>query len=64
MPRSRMLLQLDDELVLAKQALAFWREQKTILAETPLHECAAAAVKAQEDHIKRLVEIQEGLAAM
>ena len=63
MPRGRMLAQIDDELVLAKKALIFWREQ-TLLADAPLRDCAHAAIKAHEDCIKRLVEIQEALAGM
>ena len=63
MPRNLMILQIDNELVLAKQALIFWREQ-TLLADLPLGDCARAAVKQQEIHVKRLIEIQEVLAGL
>jgi hypothetical protein len=61
MPRNRMISKIDDELVVAKQSLAFWREQ-TLLADTPLRECARSAVKLREDEIACLVRIQEVLA--
>lgn len=63
MPRNRMLSQIDDELVSAKAALAFWREQ-TLLADAPLRDCAYAAIKAHEECLNRLVEIQETLAGL
>lgn len=61
MPRNRMLSRIDDELVVAKQSLAFWRDQ-TLLADIPLRDCARSAVKMREDEIARLIEIQEALA--
>jgi hypothetical protein len=63
MPRNRMILQIDEELVLAKNALVFWREQ-TLLAEIPLRDCAHAAIKQEEAHVQRLIEIQEVLAGL
>ena len=56
-----MISKIDDELVFAKQSLAFWREQ-TLLADTPLRDCAHWAVRLREDEISRLMEIQEALA--
>ena len=61
MPRNRMLSKIDDELVAAKAALAFWREQ-TFLADAHLRDCARAAIKVHEDCVQRLVEIQEALS--
>ena len=63
MPRNRMILKIDDELVAAKQSLAFWFEQ-TLLADTPLRDCARSAVKLREEEIDRLIEIQEALAGL
>ncbi|HTK58599.1 MAG TPA: hypothetical protein VL336_06420 [Sphingomicrobium sp.] len=63
MPRNRMLTQIDDELMLAKAALNFWREQ-TLLADLPLRACAERACKLQEKHIEQLIDIQEHLADM
>jgi hypothetical protein len=63
MPRNRLLSQIDDELVRAKEALAFWREQ-TLLSDIPLRDCAHAAVKVHEECLTRLIEIQEVLADM
>ena len=61
MPRNRMISKIDDELVIAKQSLAFWREQ-TLLADMPLRDCARAAVKLREDEIGQLIQMQEALA--
>ena len=63
MPRNLMLIQLDDDLVAAKRALIFWRDQ-TLLADIGLRDCARAAVRAQEAHVDRLIEIQEALAGI
>ena len=63
MPRNRMLSHLDDELVVAKKSLAFWREQ-TLLADIPLRDCARTAVKLREEEIGRLIQIQEALAGL
>jgi hypothetical protein len=61
MPRNRMVLQIDDELVLAKHALAFWREQKTILADTHLREHAATMVRLREAEIQQMIAVRESL---
>jgi len=61
MPRYRMLTQIDDELMLAKQALAFWREH-SLLADAPLRACAERACKLHEQHIQQLIDIQEHLS--
>jgi hypothetical protein len=63
MPRNRMILRIDDELVVAKQSLAFWREQ-TLLADSPLRDCARAAVKLRENEIAQLIEMQEALTGL
>jgi hypothetical protein len=59
-----MLHRLDDELVLAKQSLAHWCEEKNILAETELRDCAARMVKLREAEIQQIIEVQEHLAGM
>ena len=41
MPRNRIISRIDDELVIAKESLAFWRDQ-TFLAD--IH-CATALVQ-------------------
>jgi hypothetical protein len=58
-----MISQIDDELVVAKQSLAFWREQ-ALLEDIPLRDCARTAVKLREDEIQSLIEIQEVLAGL
>ena len=64
MLRNRMLSRLDDELVLAKQSPAHWHEEKTLLAEIPLRDCAARIVKLREAEIQQLIEVQEALAGL
>lgn len=61
MLRNKMITQIDDELMLAKTALIFWREQ-ALLADLPLRDCALAVIGLQEAHVERLIEIQESLA--
>ena len=39
MPRNRIISRIDDELVIAKESLAFWRDQ-TFLADVSLRDCA------------------------
>ena len=62
MPRNRINSRIDDELVIAKEALAFWRDQ-IFLADVALRDCARSAVRLREEEIARLVEIQEALAS-
>jgi hypothetical protein len=64
MPRNRMLRRLDDELVTAKQSLAYWCEEKTILAEGDLRDCAEKMVQLRESEIQQLIEAQEALSSM
>jgi hypothetical protein len=61
MPRVRLLVQIDHELVEAKKSLAFWRDQTLLLADTKLQACAVAQVEAYERVIKQLVAVQEQL---
>jgi hypothetical protein len=56
-------MQIDDELMLAKHALAFWREH-ALLADAPLRACAERACKLHEQHIQQLIDIQERLSDM
>jgi len=62
MPRSRMLSQIDDELMHAKRSLSFWHEQLVFLADTPMRQYAERQVKLREAEIKQLVDVQESLA--
>ncbi|HVJ71984.1 MAG TPA: hypothetical protein VM531_10850 [Sphingomicrobium sp.] len=62
MPRNRIISRIDDELVIAKESLAFWRDQ-TFLADVSLRDCARSAVRLREEEIAHLVEIQEALAS-
>ena len=61
MPRVRLLVQIDHELVEAKKSLAFWRDQTLLLADTKLQACAAAQVEADERVIQQLIAVQEQL---
>lgn len=64
MPRNRMLSHLDEELVAAKRSLAYWREEKNVLAETAFRDHAAKMVKLRETEIQCIVEVQEDLLGL
>jgi len=63
-PRVRLLVQIDHELVEAKKALAFWREQALLLADIKLQACAVGQVEAYERVIRQLIAVQEQLFSM
>ena len=64
MPRVRLLVQIDHELVEAKQAQAFWRDQCLLLTDTKLQACAKEQVEAYERVIQQLITIQEQLLSI
>lgn len=64
MPRSRMLKQIDDELVQAQQSLRFWRDQATMLADKEFQVAAKKLVTHREAEIMRLLDTQEALLAL
>lgn len=64
MQRVRLLVQIDHELVEAKQSLAFWRDQSLLLTDTKLQACAMAQVEAYERVIQQLVTVQEQLLSI
>lgn len=61
MPRNRLLRQIDDELVQARNSLKFWRDQAIILADTEYQTTARRQIVHREADIKRLLEAQEAL---
>ncbi len=61
MPRNRLLAQIDDELVQARNSLKFWRDQLLLLPEAECRAAARRQVKYREAQIKRLLAVQEHL---
>lgn len=61
MPRNRLLAQIDDELLQARESLRFWRDQMILLDDTSYQVAAKRQVMHREAEIKRLLEAQEVL---
>lgn len=61
MPRNRLLAQIDDELLQARESLRFWRDQMILLDDTGYQVAAKRQVMHREAEIKRLLEAQEVL---
>ena len=61
MPRSRLLAQIDDEILQARESLRFWRDQMLILESSEFQVAAKRQVMHREAEIKRLLEAQESL---
>lgn len=61
MPRNRLLAQIDEELLCARESLKFWRDQLLVLADTDLQLAAQRHVMYREAEIRRLLETQEHL---
>jgi hypothetical protein len=61
MPRNRLLAQLDDELLQARESLRFWRDQMLLLDSTEFQAAAKRQVKHREYAIKHLLEAQESI---
>ena len=59
MPRNRLLAQIDDELLQARESLRFWRDQMILLDNTDYQVAAKRQVMHREAEIKRLLEAQE-----
>lgn len=59
MPRNKLLIRIDDELVQARDSLKFWRDQATLLAETEFQVTAQRQVMHREAEVERLLEAQE-----
>ena len=59
MPRNRLLAQIDEELLQARESLRFWRDQMMFLADTEYQVAAKRQVMHREADIKRLLEAQE-----
>jgi hypothetical protein len=64
MPRNRLLSQIDEELVQARESLKFWRDQTLLLDSTEFQVAAKRQVMHREAEIKRLLEAQEILLAI
>ena len=64
MPRNKFLAQIYDELVQAKSALAFWRDQALLFPDEQLQACAKAQIDAYETLVKHLVAVQEHLHSL
>jgi hypothetical protein len=63
MPRNRLLAQLDEELVQARNSLKFWRDQVLVLEDSDFQVTARRQVMLREAEIKRILEAQEHLTA-
>ncbi len=61
MPRNRLLSQIDEELLQARESLKFWRDQVLFLSDTEFQVAAKRQVMHREAEIKRLLEAQEQL---
>jgi len=59
MPRNRLLAQIDDELLQARESLRFWRDQMILLDNTDYQVAAKRQVMHREAEIKHLLEAQE-----
>ena len=59
MPRNRLLAQIDDELIQARESLRFWRDQMLMLDSTDYQLAAQRQVMHREAEINRLLETQE-----
>jgi hypothetical protein len=61
MPRNRLLAQIDEELVHARESLKFWRDQMLLLDSKDFQAAAKRQVKHREYAIKHLLEAQESI---
>ena len=61
MPRNRLLAQIDEELLQARESLKFWRDQLLLLDDTEFQVAARRQVMHREAEIQRLLEAQEAL---
>ncbi|HTG79868.1 MAG TPA: hypothetical protein VL553_09740 [Sphingomicrobium sp.] len=61
MPRNRLLAQIDEELLHARESLKFWRDQMILLDHTDYQVAAKRQVMHREAEIERLLEAQETL---
>ena len=59
MPRNRLLAQIDEELLQARESLKFWRDQTILLESTQFQVAAKRQVMHREAEIKRFLETQE-----
>jgi hypothetical protein len=59
MPRNRLLAQIDEELLQARESLKFWRDQTILLESTQFQVAAKRQVMHREADIQRLLETQE-----
>ena len=64
MPRNRLLAQIDEELVQARESLKFWRDQMMLLDHSDYQVAAKRQVMHCEADIKRLLDTQEMLLAI
>ena len=64
MPRNRLLAQIDDELLQARESLKFWRDQMILLDHSDFQIAAKRQVMHCEADIKRLLDTQEMLLAI
>lgn len=59
MPRNRLIAQVDEELLQARESLKFWRDQMLLLESTEFQVAAKRQVMHREAEIKRLLETHE-----
>lgn len=64
MPRHRLLARIDDEMVLSKAALKYWRSELLLLAGTRLEACVKRQIAFREREADELLDVQEHLIAM
>ena len=64
MPRHRLLTRIDDEMVLSKASLKYWRGELLLIAGTRLEACVKREIAFREHEADELLDIQEHLIRM
>jgi hypothetical protein len=64
MPRHRLLVRIDEEMVYAKASLKYWRGELLLLEGTGLEACVKRQIAFREREADELLEIQEHLIRM
>jgi len=64
MPRHRLLTRIDDEMVLSKASLKYWRSELVLIAGTRLEACVKRQIAFREREADELLDVQEHLIMM
>ena len=64
MPRHRLLTRIDDEMVLSKASLKYWRSELLLIAGTRLEACVKRQIAFREREADELLDVQEHLIRM